>query len=148
MNREVRKKIRAVEEKWIEEQCKNVEKGMMTGNSKEAYNTLKTLTRTQQHKSAVIEDSSGNILTESTDVLKGWTEYYNGLYNYELHPDTILLQSDETPILEAESLRVPREEDEEAVHSPKAETSPGVDNIPSGLLKIGGEATTTALTAI
>ena len=45
----------------------------MSGNSKEAYNTLKALTKTQQHKSAVIEDSSGNILTESTAVLNRWT---------------------------------------------------------------------------
>ena len=45
----------------IEEQCKNLENDMMPGNSKEAYNTLKALTKTQQHKSAVIEGGSGNI---------------------------------------------------------------------------------------
>ena len=60
------------------EQCKNIEKGMMSGNSKEAHNTLKALTKTQQHKSAVIEDSSGNILTESTAVLNRRTEYCTG----------------------------------------------------------------------
>ena len=58
-----------------------------------AYNTLKTLTKTQQHKSAVIEDSNGNILMESTAVLNQWTEYRSGLYNYRLHPDTSLVQS-------------------------------------------------------
>ena len=36
MNREVRKKTVAAKEEWIEEQCKNMEKGMMSGNSKEA----------------------------------------------------------------------------------------------------------------
>ena len=41
----------------------------MSENSKEAYNTFKALTKTQQHKSAVIEDSGGNILKESTAVL-------------------------------------------------------------------------------
>ena len=56
------------------EQCKNIEKGMTSGNSKEAYSTLKALTKTQQHKSAIIEDSGGNILTGSTAVLKRWTE--------------------------------------------------------------------------
>ena len=40
MNREVRKKMETATKKWIEEQCKNTEKGMMSGNSKEAYNTL------------------------------------------------------------------------------------------------------------
>ena len=50
MNREVRKKMKAAKCEWIEEQCKNIEKGMMSGNSKHAYNTLKALTKTQQHK--------------------------------------------------------------------------------------------------
>ena len=112
---------------------------MMLGNSKKAYNTLKALTKTQQHKSVVIEDSSGNILTESTAVLNRWTEHCNGLYNYELHPDTSLLQGNQSPTQEAESLPVPGEEVEEAMHDPRAEKSPGVDNIPSELLKNGGE---------
>ena len=41
-----------------------------------------------------------------------------------------------------------REEVEQAVRSPKAGKSAGVDNIPSELLKNGGEATTTVLTPI
>ena len=53
----------------------------MSGNNKEAHNTLKALTKTQQLTSAVTEDSSGNILMESTAVLNRWTEYCSGLYN-------------------------------------------------------------------
>ena len=33
-------------EEWTEEQCKNAEQGMMSGNSKKDYNTLKALTKT------------------------------------------------------------------------------------------------------
>ena len=117
----------------------------MSGNSKEAYNTLKALTETQQRKSAVIEDSGGNILTESTAVLNRWTEYCSGIRNCPLHPDISLLESNQTPKQEAESLLVLRKE---VVQSLKAGKSPGVDNIPSELLKNGGEATTTVLTAI
>ena len=127
----------------------------MSVNSREAYNTLKALTITQQHKSAVIEDSSGNILTESTAVLNRWTEYCSGLYSYELHPDTSLLQSNQTPAQETEGLppdaslrQLLREEAEEAVRGLKAGKSPGMDNFPSELLKNGGEATGTVLTAI
>ena len=80
-NREVRKKMKAAKEEWTEEQCKNTEKGMMSGNITEAYNTLKALNKTQQRKSAVIKDSSGNILTESTSVLNQWTECCGGLYS-------------------------------------------------------------------
>ena len=38
-----------------------------------------------------------------------------------------------------------REEVEEAVRNPRARKSQGVDNIPSELLKNGGETTTTVL---
>ena len=53
------------------------------------------------------------------------------LYNVELHPDTSLLQSNQTLTQEAESLPMLREEVEKAVHSLKAGKSPGVTNIPS-----------------
>ena len=41
-----------------------------------------------------------------------------------------------------------REEVEESARNPKAEKSPGVDNIPSELLKNGGKTTKTVLTVI
>ena len=78
----------------------------------------------QQQKLAVIEDSDVNILTESTAVLNRWTEYCSGLYNYDLHPDTSLFQSNQTSTQETESLPVQREEVEEAVRSLKAGKSP------------------------
>ena len=79
VNREVKRKTKAAKEEWTEEQCKNTEKGMMLAKSKESYNTLKALIKTQQHKSAVIEDGNGNILTESTTVLNRLTEYCSGI---------------------------------------------------------------------
>ena len=75
--------MKAVKTEWTEE-YKSIEKGMMSGNSKEAYNTLKAVTKTQQHKSAVTEDSSGNILTKSTAVLNRWTEYCSNLVPIQL----------------------------------------------------------------
>ena len=100
------------------------------------------------HQVPVIEDSSGNIPTESTAVLNLWTEYCSGLYNYEFHRDTNLLQSNQTLTQEAEIPPVLREEVEEAVRSLKERKSQEVDNIPAELLKNGGKATTTVLTAI
>ena len=90
----------------------------------------KTLAKAQQHKSAVIEDSSGNILMKRTAVLNRWTECCNGL---QLR--TSLHQSNQTRTQEGESLPVLREEVDEVVRSLKAGQSPGVDNIPSELLK-------------
>ena len=77
VNREVRQKMKAAKEEWTEEQCKDIEEGMMSGNGEKAYNTLEVLTKIQQHTLAVVEDSNRSILTESTAVLNRWTEYYS-----------------------------------------------------------------------
>ena len=98
VNKELRKKMKAAKEKRIVEQCKNIEKGMR-GNSKEAHTILKALTETQQHKSAVIKDSSGNIVTETTAVLSPWTECCSGLYNYDFHPVASLLSRNQKAYL-------------------------------------------------
>ena len=91
MNSEVKKKMKAAKEGWTEEQCKNIEKGMMSKNSQDVYNTLKVLTKIQQRKSADIEDNSGNILTKSTAVLNRRVEPIQLLLNnYELHADTTM----------------------------------------------------------
>ena len=70
------------------------------------------------------------------------------IHTDRVQEDSSLLQSNQSPSQMAQSLPVQREEVEEAVHSLKACKSPGVDNIPSKLLKNGDKATTTVLTAI
>lgn len=144
----IRNKMTEAKENWIEGQCRNIEEGIKRGSSKQAYDTLRTLTKTQQPKASVIEDSNGNLLTESPAVLARWTEYCNGLYNHNLQPDTSILQQDQNNTREIHDLPVLQEEVEAAVHSLKTGKSPGVDNIPAELLKHGGEETTKALTTL
>ena len=42
--------MKAAKGEWTDQQCKITEKGMTSGNSKEAFNTLKALTKIQQQK--------------------------------------------------------------------------------------------------
>ena len=142
MSRKVRKKMKATKGEWVKEQCKNIEKVVMSGNSKEGYSTLEAFTKTQQLILAVINDSSEKVLTESTAFLIRWTEYYSGLYIYEFRPDSSLLQSNQTFTQDDESLAVLREDVEEAVRCLKAGKCPGVDHIPSELLNNESGATT------
>ncbi|KAI8486085.1 hypothetical protein Bbelb_361850 [Branchiostoma belcheri] len=140
-NRAVRSKMREVKEKWIEEQCEEIEHGMQRGNSRKAYETLKILTNTQQSSSkpTVIEDSDGNLLTDSSAVLNRWTEYCEELYNHELQVDPANLTTSNRVERDLEDLPVLREEVADAVHNMKDGKSPGFDNIPAELLKHGGE---------
>ena len=125
--------MKAAKEEWIKE----VQEHREEYDVRKQQGSLQNPQGSHQDPTAlVIEDSSGNILTEGTAVLNRWTEYCSGLYNYELHPDTSLVQSNQTPSQEAESLPLLREEVEEAVRSLKAGKSPGVDNISSELLRM------------
>ncbi|XP_076443957.1 uncharacterized protein LOC143282244 [Babylonia areolata] len=82
-NKLVRKKMEEAKEQWINDHCEKIEKGMEEGNSKFAYATLKKLTKTQQNKSSVIEDTSGELLTESSAV--GPTKIRNGVSKWDQH---------------------------------------------------------------
>lgn len=146
-HRDVRKKMKEVKEEWIEEQCKTIDRDMESGNSKQAYGTLKALTKTSQPRTAVIEDHDGKLLTDGEDVLKRWTDYCKDLYNYKLQPDTSILNTQRSPE-EEPSPPILREEVIAAMSSLKAGKSPGVDNIPAELVRVGGRETIDVLTAL
>ena len=88
----MRKKIEEAKENWISDQCCRIEEGMKHGNSKAAFDTLKTLTKTQENKSPIIEDKAGEPLTDSAAILERWTEYCQELYNFPISPDQSLLE--------------------------------------------------------
>ena len=144
-NKMVRSKMKEAKENWISQQCEKIEKGMKEGNSKEAYSTLKTLSKKTQNQMTVIEDQDGELLTEKAAVMERWTEYCKELYNFPITPDTALLNK-ERGTREVENLPVLKEEVKHAVHRLKPGKSPGPDNIPAELLKHGGEETIRILT--
>ena len=54
VNRENEKKMKAIKENWTAEQCKNIEKGMKSGNS----NAATTHSRPSQRPSSIRQQSS------------------------------------------------------------------------------------------
>lgn len=64
VQQEVRKDLRADKEEWIGEQCSAIEKSIISDDSKKAYNILKSITKTSQLRTAVVDDKKGKILTE------------------------------------------------------------------------------------
>ena len=49
-NSKVRNKMKEAKEDWIERQCSNIEEGFKRGKSKQAYEILRILTKTQATK--------------------------------------------------------------------------------------------------
>ena len=145
-NTEVRKGMRKAKEKWVYDQCLDIDIGMANGNLKNAFNTLKLLTKNNQTKSTAIEDKHGELITNQNEVKERWTEYCRGLYNYELQTDSSTLtdpgpRGDDTP-------PILKEEVEKAIKKLKIGKAPGIDNIPSELLRHGGEQTIAAITTL
>ena len=79
--------MKEAKEKWISDQCDNIETGMKLNNSKATFDTLTTLTRSQQPKASVIEDKNRALLTDEASVTNRW------IYNYELRPDNSFLDN-------------------------------------------------------
>ncbi|GFR92326.1 endonuclease-reverse transcriptase [Elysia marginata] len=69
-------------------------------------------------------------------------------YNYELQPDLSILSATRDPPETDDSPPIQKSEVEAAVRSLKLGKAPGVDNIPSELLKAGGEEVNNILTAL
>lgn len=146
INTSIRKSMKEAREKWIEDQCTEIEECINSNNSKKAFQVVKDLTKKKTAKVSSIQDEAGNCLTEEKDIINRWTEYCSGLYNHPVNGDPEVLgitgpgEDDDFPIL--------REEVEAAVKSLKNGKAPGIDNIPSELIKNGGSITIDVLTKI
>ena len=81
---------------------------------------------------------AGKCLTEEQDILKRWTEYCSQLHTHTTTGDPKVQAV--PPPTSIDSYPILREEVEVAVKSLKKGKSAGVDNIPSELVKAGGEA--------
>ena len=80
--------MKEAKEKWISDQCDNTETRMEINSSKATFDTLTTLTRSQQKTASLIDDKNGALLTCEPSITSRWTEYCQELYNYELRLDT------------------------------------------------------------
>ncbi|KAK3893242.1 hypothetical protein Pcinc_002931 [Petrolisthes cinctipes] len=145
-NEDIRREIKYAKQRWITEQCTDIEENLAFNNTKKAFQLVKDLTKEKQAKVNSIKDKRGNSLTEEKEILERWTEYCSELYTHQSRGDPSVLNveeptnEDDYPIL--------RDEVVAAVDSLRSGKSAGVNNIPSELLKHGGESTIDMLTMI
>jgi len=146
INKKIRREMKSAKQKWINDQCADMEDCLTNNNTKQAFQLVKDLTRQKQSTATTIKDKNGNNLTEETDILNRWTEYCSELYNYQSKGDTSILTNQEST--NDDNFPILREEVENAIKSLKTGKSAGNDNIPAELLKSGGNSVVDILTAI
>ena len=69
-----------------------------------------------------------------------WTEYCKDLYNYPIKTDRAKVETDTSREYDEQPLPILKSEVIHAIKSLKNGKSPGIDNVPSELIKGGGES--------
>ena len=131
--KEVSKSVRTDQRNFVERKCDEIEKAR--NDSRKVFSLVKELTQKSSTRSDVINDRTGNTLTESADIKNRWAEYCTDLY-----------QDDPQ---ETSSSSSNREEEQEpppllgevrqAMSEINDGKSPGIDQIPSELWKASGD---------
>uniref|UniRef100_A0A1B0CKX3 Reverse transcriptase domain-containing protein n=2 Tax=Lutzomyia longipalpis TaxID=7200 RepID=A0A1B0CKX3_LUTLO len=86
---------------------------------------------------AMCKDQQGNLLTQDTDIVKRWEEYFQVLLNAGDEP---VVQDEEDMVADGREVEPPTLEDVvKAIQSLKNHKAPGEDNIPAELVKYGGD---------
>ena len=136
--REVKQIIRRDKKKYIEDKCKQFENNFSKNRCRDAYNIIKSLTKTFQPKAVVIKDENGNVLTESRQILDRWKRYSENMFANTSEPKQTAVDNKESYTdTELEPLRI---EVEWAINSLKDRKSPGCDEITAEMIKANGEA--------
>ena len=100
----------------------------------------------QKKSMQIIENKKGILVKDYTEILNRWSEYCKDLYNYQITPDSNLLNNIKSyseissPIIKSEV--------EQAIRSIKKGKAAGVDNIPGKLFTHGGEEILTVMTKL
>ena len=108
INTKIKKEMRIAKENWINKKCTDIGECLIRKNNKKAYQIVNEITKNKDKTTVNVHDTYGNCITDKTEVLKRWTEYYSELYTYNAEGDISVLtvnepsNQDNFPILESE----------------------------------------------
>ena len=81
LNRKIKLERKLAKEKWLNEQCKEIEELDKQHNNRELHNRINVLTgRRKRHNIHYIKDRYGKTLIEMNDIKKRWIEYSKELF--------------------------------------------------------------------
>ncbi|KAI5707314.1 hypothetical protein M8J77_000030 [Diaphorina citri] len=134
IHKEIKKKSREAKQKWLEEECKEMEDLQRKHDSFNLYKKIKELAGlSKRNMNNNLMDEHGHLIINTEDKLKVWKQYIEDLFNDD-RPDMV-----ETNITtETSGREISVAEIEYALKTSKNRKSPGPDNIPSEVYKIFG----------
>ncbi|XP_037776987.1 uncharacterized protein LOC119573958 [Penaeus monodon] len=136
-NKEVKRAIIKTKDNWVEKQAEDIEQSLAVNNSRKAYSVIKSLTKEKTGRTNVIEDKTGQLLTNNTEVTARWKEYCRELYQHQADVDRTVLaeatsEGEPEPVILESEVRA-------AIIKLKLNKAPGYDNLTAELIKCGGD---------
>ena len=128
LNLMIHTECRKAKEKWIEEQCNELE-DLEKKNIQLMYNKIKNMSkRTCRPANTALKTKEGEVVMEEQDILDRWTEYIGDLFDDS--GDMLDFEEDK----ELSGNEILESEVETALKEMKSGKSPGNDNITAELL--------------
>ena len=135
-----RKVKKSARQRWIQQQCEEIENGLAIGRTKQAYSLIKMLQRKFTPRISVMQDQDGNILHAQDEIIQQWTKYCSSLYKDQGGGDTMTKDIEIiTPTSTEEPQNILYSQVEEAIRTLKRNKSPGSDQITAEMIQAGGE---------
>src|SRR6266576_1795586 len=138
LNNELRRETEKAREKWLEEECKEIEELEKKGRTDLMYKRVKQTTWDKKCKvgrKCEIEDKNGEIITDEKEVANRWKEYIEDLYNSHEKKNREMIEQ-EWEVREDEiGPEILKEEVILAIKEMKNGKAVGIDEIPIEVLK-------------
>ena len=144
LNREISRSLRKDKESWIQSKCSSIDLDIKRNHTKQAFETINSLTKPSSSNCLQINDSNGTTLSDKNEILGRWKEYCQLLYEVKQIRGPPSLENALIPINDAVIPPPSLTEVETALNSLKNDKSPGIDGIQSDLLKIIPDSVTSA----
>jgi len=127
IDKEIKKKCVEAKEEWLNQKCAKIEELSKENNLAPMYEEIKKFTKTNTATSGCIKDKSGNILFETEEICRRWTEYVEELFQDNRGENPIQGHLGGPTIMNIEV--------ETALNSMKTGKACGIDNISTEMLK-------------
>lgn len=138
----VQLKIRAMQNEWWTKLAHEIQGYANSGDQQQFYNALKTAYGPQGNSLHPTRSADGTtLITEKTKILERWAEHYQDLLNRSNPTDPTFLENlPDLPIMHDLDNIPNHQEVQIAIRSLKNNKATGPDNIPTEILKHGGNA--------
>ena len=136
VNKQIKYKIKDAKEKWLKQQCEEIEEYQKKHDSFNTHKKIKEMTYTyRKRKPGILKDTSGKLILDTNQKLKKWTEYINELFGDDR------TEHMEIEVGDNEVLKILKTEIKTAIKNSKNGKAMGPDQIPVETLKCMNDET-------